>query len=40
MAKASNYLAGSVEHVTLDLGIVSMNPTLGVEITFFKILNK
>jgi len=29
------HLAGSVgiEHVTLDLGVVSSSPTLGVEIT-------
>ena len=26
-------LAGLVEHVTLDLGVVSWSPTLGVEIT-------
>ena len=27
------WLAQSVEHETLDLGIVSLSPTLGVEIT-------
>lgn len=27
------WLDWSVEHATLDLGIVGLNPTLGVEIT-------
>ena len=27
------WLAQSVEHATLDLGVVSASPTLGVEIT-------
>ena len=27
------WLAQLVEHVTLDLGVVSLSPTLGVEIT-------
>lgn len=27
------WLAQSVEHVTLDLGVVSLSPTLGVEMT-------
>ena len=27
------WLAHSVEHATLDLGVVSSSPTLGVEIT-------
>ena len=29
----STWLALSEEHVTLDLGVVSLSPTLGVEIT-------
>ena len=29
------WLAQSVEHVTLDLGIMSSNPILGVELTLF-----
>ena len=28
------WLAQSVEHATLDLGILSLSPMLGVEITF------
>ena len=32
----SAWLAQSVEHATLDLGIVSLSPTLGVEITLKK----
>ena len=27
------WLGQSVEHVTLDLGVVSLSPTFGVEIT-------
>ena len=27
------WLAQSIEHVTLDLGVVSSSPTLGIEIT-------
>jgi len=27
------WLAQSVEHTTLDLGVVSSSPTLGVEVT-------
>ena len=30
----------SVEHVTLDLGVVSSSPMLGVEITFKNRLKK
>ena len=30
------WLAQSVEHVTLDLGVMSSSPTLGIEITFLK----
>ena len=38
-------LAQSVEHMTLDLGVLSSSPTLGVEITlkkyfFFKAKKK
>jgi len=29
-----------VEHATLDLGVVSLNPMLGVEITLKKELKK
>ena len=29
---ALGHLAGSIEHMTLNLGIVGSNPTLGVEI--------
>ena len=29
----SGNLAGSVEHVTLDLGVVSVSPTLDIEFT-------
>ena len=29
------WLAQSVEHATLDLGVVSSSPALGAEITFF-----
>ena len=35
-----SWLAHSVEHGILDLEVVSSRPTLGVEITFLKILNK
>ena len=34
-----SWLAQSVEHVTLDLGVMSLSPTSGVDITkkiFFK----
>ena len=35
--EVGGHLAGCfVEHVTLDLGVVSSNPTLGVEITLKK----
>ena len=34
------WLAQSVGHVTLDLGVVGSSPTLGVEITLKKILKK
>ena len=27
------WLAQSVEHVTLDVGVISLSPTLGVEFT-------
>jgi len=30
------WLAQSVKHVTLDLGVVSLSPTLGVEFTLKK----
>jgi len=33
----STWLAQSVEHVMLDLRVVSLNPTLGVELTYKKI---
>ena len=33
MDQEVTWLAQSVEHVTLDLRAVSLNPTLGVEIT-------
>ena len=33
MGAGGSWLARSVEHVTLDLRVVSSNPTLGVEIT-------
>ena len=32
------WLAQSVEHVTLDLGVVSSSPTLDVEITYKKVI--
>lgn len=28
-----SWLAGLVEHVTLDLGVMSLSPTFGVEVT-------
>ena len=31
--KGSTWLALSVEHATLDLGVVSLSPMLGVEMT-------
>ena len=34
------WLAQSVEHVTLDLGILSSSPTFDVEITFKKTKGK
>ena len=34
--KSLGWLAQSVEHATLDLGVVSLSPTLGVELTFLK----
>ena len=34
--RSSSWLAQSVEHVTLDLEVVSSSPTLGIEITFKK----
>ena len=33
MKESGAWLAQLVEHATLDLGVVSMSPTLGVEIT-------
>ena len=33
------WLAQSVEHVTFDLKVVSLSPTLGVEITLKKNLS-
>ena len=33
-------LAQLVEHVTLDLRIVGMSPTVWIEITFLKIFKK
>ena len=30
------WLAQSEEHVTLDLGVMSLSPTLGIELTFKK----
>ena len=32
------WLAQLVEHVTLDLGVVSSSPMLGVEVTLQKLL--
>ena len=33
------WLAQLVEHVTFDLGVMSLNPMLGAEITFKIFLN-
>ena len=35
MLKRGAWLAQSIEHVTLDLGVVNLSPTLGLELTFF-----
>ena len=34
------WLAHSVEHVILDLRVVSSSPALGVELTLKKLLNR
>ena len=36
MEEKATWIAQSVEHVTLDLGVMSLSPMLGIELTLKK----